>query len=97
MGFLRIGDSAAGAIKAGGTTRRAAKMVILDLDHPDIEEFIDWKMHEEDKSRVLIQHGGYPADFNGEAYATVSGQNSNNSVRVPNEFIEAVRTIAIGS
>jgi ribonucleoside-diphosphate reductase alpha chain len=91
MGFLRIGDRAAGAIKSGGTTRRAAKMVILDLDHPDIEEFIDWKMHEEEKARVLIQHGGYPADFNGEAYATVSGQNSNNSVRVPNEFIEAVR------
>ncbi|HEX5671552.1 MAG TPA: vitamin B12-dependent ribonucleotide reductase, partial [Acidimicrobiia bacterium] len=91
MGFLRIGDRAAGAIKSGGTTRRAAKMVILDLDHPDIEEFIDWKMHEEQKARVLIQYGGYPADFNGEAYATVSGQNSNNSVRVPNEFIEAVR------
>ena len=90
MGFLRIGDRAAGAIKSGGTTRRAAKMVILDLDHPDIEEFIDWKMHEEEKARVLIQYGGYPADFNGEAYATVSGQNSNNSVRVPNEFIEAV-------
>jgi adenosylcobalamin-dependent ribonucleoside-diphosphate reductase len=92
MGFLRIGDRAAGAIKSGGTTRRAAKMVILDLDHPDIEEFINWKKHEEDKARVLIQHGGYPADFNGEAYATVSGQNSNNSVRVPSEFIEAVRT-----
>jgi len=76
---------------SGGTTRRAAKMVILDLDHPDVEEFIDWKMHEEEKARVLIQYGGYPADFNGEAYATVSGQNSNNSVRVPNEFIEAVR------
>ena len=76
---------------SGGTTRRAAKMVILDLDHPDVEEFIDWKKHEEDKARVLIQHGGYPADFNGEAYSTVSGQNSNNSVRVPNEFIEAVR------
>ena len=91
MGFLRIGDRAAGAIKSGGTTRRAAKMVILDLDHPDVEEFIDWKKHEEDKARVLIQHGGYGADFNGEAYATVSGQNSNNSVRVPNEFIEAVR------
>ncbi|HEY7564805.1 MAG TPA: vitamin B12-dependent ribonucleotide reductase [Acidimicrobiia bacterium] len=91
MGFLRIGDRAAGAIKSGGTTRRAAKMVILDLDHPDIEEFIDWKKHEEDKARVLIQYGGYAADFNGEAYATVSGQNSNNSVRVPNEFIQAVR------
>ena len=91
MGFLRIGDRAAGAIKSGGTTRRAAKMVILDLDHPDVEEFIDWKKHEEEKARVLINHGGYGADFNSEAYATVSGQNSNNSVRVTNEFIEAVR------
>ncbi|MGQ0850059.1 MAG: adenosylcobalamin-dependent ribonucleoside-diphosphate reductase, partial [Actinomycetota bacterium] len=90
MGFLRIGDRAAGAIKSGGTTRRAAKMVILDLDHPDIEEFIDWKKHEEEKARVLINYGGYPADFNGEAYGTVSGQNSNNSVRASNEFIEAV-------
>ena len=69
---------------------RAAKMVILDLDHPDIETFIDWKKIEEDKARVLIQHGGYPADFNGEAYATVSGQNSNNSVRVPNDFVRKV-------
>ena len=92
MSFLKIGDRAAGAIKSGGTTRRAAKMVILDLDHPDIEEFIDWKRVEEEKAKVLIRHGGYPADFNGEAYATVSGQNSNNSVRVPNEFIEALRT-----
>ena len=83
MCFLKIGDRAAGAIKSGGTTERAAKMVILDLDHPDIESFIDWKKVEEDKARVLINHGGYPADFNGEAYATVSGQNSNNSVRVP--------------
>jgi ribonucleoside-diphosphate reductase alpha chain len=90
MSFLKIGDRAAGAIKSGGTTRRAAKMVILDLDHPDIETFIDWKKIEEDKARVLIQHGGYPADFNGEAYATVSGQNSNNSVRVPNDFVRKV-------
>jgi ribonucleoside-diphosphate reductase alpha chain len=91
MSFLKIGDRAAGAIKSGGTTRRAAKMVILDLDHPDIETFIDWKKHEEDKARILIRYGGYPADFNGEAYATVSGQNSNNSVRVPNEFIDALK------
>jgi ribonucleoside-diphosphate reductase alpha chain len=91
MSFLKIGDRAAGAIKSGGTTRRAAKMVILDVDHPDIETFIDWKKVEENKAKVLIQHGGYPADFNGEAYATVSGQNSNNSIRVSNEFIEAVR------
>jgi ribonucleoside-diphosphate reductase alpha chain len=90
MSFLKIGDRAAGAIKSGGTTRRAAKMVILDVDHPDIEKFIDWKKVEEDKARVLIQHGGFPADFNGDAYATVSGQNSNNSVRVSNDFIQAV-------
>ena len=91
MSFLKIGDRAAGAIKSGGTTRRAAKMVILDLDHPDIEEFIEWKAIEEDKARALIA-AGYPADFNGEAYATVSGQNSNNSVRVPHEFIEALES-----
>ena len=90
MSFLKIGDRAAGAIKSGGTTRRAAKMVILDVDHPDIELFIDWKKAEEDKARILIQKGGMPADFNGEAYATVSGQNSNNSVRVTSDFIEAV-------
>jgi ribonucleoside-diphosphate reductase alpha chain len=90
MSFLKIGDRAAGAIKSGGTTRRAAKMVILDVDHPDIEKFIDWKKVEEDKARVLINHGGLPADFNGDAYATVSGQNSNNSVRITNEFIQAV-------
>jgi ribonucleoside-diphosphate reductase alpha chain len=90
MSFLKIGDRAAGAIKSGGTTRRAAKMVILDVDHPDIETFVDWKKVEEDKARLLIQHGGFPADFNGEAYATVSGQNSNNSVRVTNDFVDAV-------
>ncbi len=89
MSFLKIGDRAAGAIKSGGTTRRAAKMVILDLDHPDIEDFIEWKAIEEDKARALIA-AGYPADFNGEAYATVSGQNSNNSVKVPTEFLKAI-------
>ncbi len=89
MSFLRIGDRAAGAIKSGGTTRRAAKMVILDIDHPDIEEFITWKKVEEEKVRALI-NAGYPADFNGEAYQTVSGQNANNSVRVSNDFIQAV-------
>ncbi len=92
MSFLKIGDRAAGAIKSGGTTRRAAKMVILDIDHPDIETFVDWKKIEEEKAKVLIRYGGYPADFNGEAYATVSGQNSNNSVRVPNEFVRTVIT-----
>jgi ribonucleoside-diphosphate reductase alpha chain len=90
MSFLKIGDRAAGAIKSGGTTRRAAKMVILDVDHPDIETFVDWKKVEEEKAKLLINHGGFPADFNGEAYATVSGQNSNNSVRINNDFIQAV-------
>ncbi len=89
MSFLRIGDRAAGAIKSGGTTRRAAKMVILDIDHPDIEEFINWKKDEEKKAKILIE-AGYDSDFNGEAYQTVSGQNSNNSVRVTNDFMRAV-------
>ncbi|MFM1873008.1 MAG: Vitamin B12-dependent ribonucleotide reductase [Planctomycetota bacterium] len=158
MSFLRIGDRAAGAIKSGGTTRRAAKMVCLDLDHPDIENFVTWKVTEEQKVAALVtgskltkkhinavinschvqdgeqstvitkprdnealrkalaearaacvpdsflQRGlqlaeqGYKAvdvaeyttDWDGEAYSTVSGQNSNNSVRVPNEFFAAV-------
>ena len=89
MSFLRVGDRAAGAIKSGGTTRRAAKMVCLDVDHPDIETFINWKADEEKKVAALIE-AGYPSDFNGEAYATVSGQNANNSVRVTNDFIKAV-------
>ncbi|NOY56223.1 MAG: vitamin B12-dependent ribonucleotide reductase [Actinobacteria bacterium] len=92
MSFLKIGDRAAGAIKSGGTTRRAAKMVILDMDHPDIEEFINWKRLEEEKAKVLIEHGGLTSDFNGEAYQTVSGQNSNNSVRVTAEFLRRVKT-----
>ncbi|MEI8229977.1 MAG: adenosylcobalamin-dependent ribonucleoside-diphosphate reductase [Candidatus Peregrinibacteria bacterium] len=89
MSFLKIGDRAAGAIKSGGTTRRAAKMVCLDLDHPDIVEFIEWKSKEEKKVAALAD-AGYSTDFNEEAYQTVSGQNSNNSVRVPQAFFEAV-------
>ncbi len=157
MSFLKIGDRAAGAIKSGGTTRRAAKMVVLQLDHPDIEEFINWKVVEEEKvaslvtgSRLLNRHLNaimkachrwpkveerfdrglnmdlrkaiadarsvlvptnyiervlqlaqqgftglrfeeYDTDWNSKAYYTVSGQNSNNSVRVPNGFMEAVQ------
>jgi len=158
MGFLRIGDRAAGAIKSGGTTRRAAKMVICDADHPDIEEFINWKVREEQKvaslvagskmheehlnrifaaigawdgkaedacdpkanpslktairaakkvaipeayvKRVLdyarqgytaIEFPSYDTDWDSEAYATVSGQNSNNSVRVTDAFLTAVK------
>ena len=156
MSFLKIGDRSAGAIKSGGTTRRAAKMVTLDLDHPDIEEYINWKVIEEQKvaaivagsklcnlhlnnimkacydehpendrfnkklnkklsyavlearkaqisnnyiERVIhlaklgfksIEFPIYDTDWNSEAYATVSGQNSNNSVRVTNEFMTAV-------
>ncbi|MFD1433727.1 vitamin B12-dependent ribonucleotide reductase [Kroppenstedtia eburnea] len=89
LSFLKIGDRAAGAIKSGGTTRRAAKMVTLDLDHPDVEEFINWKSNEEKKVRALIE-AGYDPSFNGEAYETISGQNSNNSVRVPNEFFRVL-------
>ena len=89
MSFLKVGDRAAGAIKSGGTTRRAAKMVILDVDHPDIETFVSWKAEEEKKVHAMVA-AGYSADFNGEAYATVSGQNSNNSVRMTNEFVQAV-------
>ena len=152
MSFLRIGDRAAGAIKSGGTTRRAAKMVIVDIDHPDIEAFIDWKVIEEQKvaalvagSKLAARHlnlimaacrdgtdpaqnpelkrairaarramipetyiqrviqlarqgdGGidfrtYDTDWDSEAYLTVAGQNSNNSVRVSNDFLERVRT-----
>ena len=89
MSFLKIGDSAAGAIKSGGTTRRAAKMVCLDLDHPEIEEFILWKAKEEDKVKALIA-AGYDSHYEGEAYRTVAGQNSNNSVRIPNSFFKAL-------
>lgn len=158
MGFLKIGDRAAGAIKSGGTTRRAAKMVICDMDHPDIEQFINWKVIEEQKvaalvagskmherklneifaairgwdgsvehatdparnaalksairsakrsmipetyvNRVLqyarqgfdsIEFPSYDTDWDSEAYASVSGQNSNNSVRVTDAFLRAVR------
>ena len=153
MSFLKIFDRAAGAIKSGGTTRRAAKMVIVNVDHPDIEKFIEWKAKEEEKVaalvagskisstylqaivdsaltggsdesnnerlRVLIQRAlnrglpynmiqrtlalvkqgvttldfaSFDTHYEGEAYQTVSGQNSNNSVRVTNEFMEAVMT-----
>ncbi|MBI1909795.1 MAG: vitamin B12-dependent ribonucleotide reductase [Deltaproteobacteria bacterium] len=89
MSFLEVLDKGAGATKSGGTTRRAAKMVVLDIDHPEITGFINWKVREEKKAKALID-AGFPADFNGEAYHTVSGQNSNNSVRVTDEFMNAV-------
>ncbi len=89
MSFLEVLDRGAGATKSGGTTRRAAKMVVLDMDHPEIEEFVNWKVREEKKVAALVA-AGYSSDFNGDAYATVSGQNSNNSVRVPDRFMESV-------
>lgn len=89
MSFLKGLDRNAGAIKSGGTTRRAAKMVCLDIDHPEIETFINWKAKEEDKVRALAKMG-YDGSFEGEAYETVSGQNSNNSVRISDEFMQKV-------
>ena len=89
MSFLKIGDRAAGAIKSGGTTRRAAKMVCLDLDHPEIMEFINWKVEEEKKVAALVA-AGYDNSYEGEAYMTVAGQNSNNSIRIPNEFFKVL-------
>lgn len=87
ISFLEVLDKAAGAIKSGGTTRRAAKMVCLDLDHPEIEDFIEWKAHEEKKAVALIQQG-YSSELEGEAYKTISGQNANNSVRIPDSFMK---------
>ena len=89
MFFLEVFDKGAGAIKSGGIARRAAKMVCLDMDHPEILDFIQWKQREEKKVAVMVA-SGYAADFNGEAYRTVSGQNSNNSVRLSDAFMEAV-------
>ncbi len=89
--FLEVLDRGAGSVKSGGTSRRAAKMVILDIDHPEIEEFIDWKVREEAKARVLMQ-AGYGTDYESESFRTVSGQNANNSVRVTDAFLQAVET-----
>ena len=119
MSWLKIGDRAASAIKSGGTTRRAAKMVCLDMDHPDILNFVNWKVREEIKVQAMVEGMkvikdkkasaadgmtiGETAkrlglkldyDFNGEAYLTVSGQNSNNSIRIPDEFFDALDTDA---
>jgi ribonucleoside-diphosphate reductase alpha chain len=89
ISFLKMLDSAAGVIKSGGVQRRSAALRALDADHPEILDFINWKIKEEEKAEALIAQG-YDSDFNGEAYATVSGQNSNNAVRLTDEFMEAV-------
>ncbi len=107
MSFLKVGDSAAGVIRSGGTTRRAAKMVIVDIDHPEVEDFILWKVREEEKVAALVAGAavlrsremlprlrellsGLNTHWEGEAYRTVSGQNGNNSVSIPNDFFAAL-------
>jgi ribonucleoside-diphosphate reductase alpha chain len=89
VSFMRGADASAGTIKSGGATRRAAKMVILDVDHPDIEEFIETKAREEDKIRVL-RDAGFDMDLGGKDISSVQYQNANNSVRVTDEFMRAV-------
>ena len=89
VSFMKGYDAFAGVIKSGGKTRRAAKMVILNADHPDILEFINCKVEEERKAWALID-AGYDGSFTGPAYSSVFFQNSNNSVRVPDEFMRAV-------
>ncbi len=89
VSFMRGADASAGTIKSGGATRRAAKMVVLDIDHPDIEEFIETKAREEDKIRAL-RDAGFDMDLGGKDITSVQYQNANNSVRVSDEFMTAV-------
>ncbi len=89
VSFMRGADASAGTIKSGGATRRAAKMVVLDVDHPDVEEFIETKAREEEKIRVL-RDGGFDMDLGGADITSVQYQNANNSVRVSDEFMRAV-------
>jgi ribonucleoside-diphosphate reductase alpha chain len=89
VSFMRGADASAGTIKSGGATRRAAKMVVLDVDHPDIEEFVETKAREEDKIRAL-RDAGFDMDLGGKDIVSVQYQNANNSVRVTDEFMRAV-------
>ena len=89
VSFMRGADASAGTIKSGGATRRAAKMVVLDVDHPDIEEFVETKEREEEKIRVL-RDAGFDMDLGGSDITSVQYQNANNSVRVNDEFMRAV-------
>ena len=89
VSFMRGADASAGTIKSGGATRRAAKMVVLDVDHPDIEEFVETKAREEDKIRAL-RDAGFDMDLGGKDIVSVQYQNANNSVRVSDEFMSAV-------
>jgi ribonucleoside-diphosphate reductase alpha chain len=88
VSFMRGADASAGTIKSGGKTRRAAKMVVLDVDHPDVEEFIWCKAKEEEKARVL-EHAGYDMSLDSPDWASIQYQNANNSVRVTDAFMEA--------
>jgi ribonucleoside-diphosphate reductase alpha chain len=90
ISFMRVYDQIAAVVKSGGKTRRAAKMQSLKVNHPDILEFIECKAKEERKARVLIEKGGYDSNFNGEAYSSILFQNANLSVRVSDEFMQAV-------
>ena len=89
VSFMRGADASAGTIKSGGATRRAAKMVVLDVDHPDVEEFIETKAREEEKVRVL-RDAGFDMDLGGKDIVSVQYQNANNSIRVSDEFMRAV-------
>src|SRR6185369_16051316 len=89
VSFMKAADASAGVIKSGGKTRRAAKMVVLNVDHPDLLEFINCKAEEERKARALIA-AGYDSSLDGAAYGSVAFQNANNSVRVTDEFMQAV-------
>jgi ribonucleoside-diphosphate reductase alpha chain len=90
VSFMKAADASAGVIKSGGKTRRAAKMVVLNIDHPDIEDFIKCKVEEEKKAWALIE-AGYDSSLDGPAYGSVFFQNANNSVRVSDEFMQAVQ------
>ncbi len=90
LSFMRVYDQVAAVVKSGGKTRRAAKMQSLKVWHPDVMEFIECKWKEEKKAHVLIEKGGYEANFNGEAYSSIMFQNANLSVRVTDDFMQAV-------
>jgi ribonucleoside-diphosphate reductase alpha chain len=91
LSFMRVYDQIAAVVKSGGKTRRAAKMQSLKIWHPDILDFIECKWKEEKKAHCLIEKGGYEANFNGEAYSSILFQNANLSVRLTDEFMQAVR------
>ena len=89
VSFMRGADAWAGTIKSGGKTRRAAKMVVLDVDHPDIEHFI-WCKANEEKKAAALRDAGFDMSIDGEGFTSIQYQNANNSVRVTDEFMEAV-------